>query len=286
MAVPREKDVATILESLRGYLQYWRSCGIDELPVSILPDLSGTKKVASRREEIHEGRNAGPSGGHLVSEIRKNESPGRRDRFPVTGQSGVLETLDQIREEIGDCTRCRLHEKRKNIVFGSGDPRADLVFVGEAPGEQEDRLGEPFVGRAGSKLTEIIEKGIGVWQNGVFVCDNLKRKDVYICNVVKCRPPDNRDPRDDEISTCLPFLIKQIRFIRPRVIVALGRIAASALLGRKVDISRERGNWHRFEGTRLMLTYHPSYLLRSGTNQVRADVWRDMISVAEELKNA
>lgn len=190
---------------------------------------------------------------------------------PTTSQAGAL-TL--IREELGDCLRCKLSSHRKNIVFGSGNPRAKLVFVGEGPGADEDEQGFPFVGRAGKKLTEIIEKGMGL----------SREKDTYICNIIKCRPPGNRDPEPDEIEACEPFLIKQLRAIRPKVIVALGKPAASTLLGRKVAITKERGTWHEFEGIKLMLTFHPSYLLRAYTLENRRAVQSDMNKVLDELR--
>lgn len=181
--------------------------------------------------------------------------------------------LAQVREELGDCTRCKLSQDRKNIVFGSGNPQADLVFVGEGPGADEDEQGLPFVGRAGKKLTEIIEKGM-----------NLDReKDTYICNIVKCRPPGNRDPEKEEIVACNPFLIQQLKAIQPKVVVALGKPAASTLLGRNVPITKERGTWHDYEGFKLMLTLHPAYLLRAYTIENRKAVHDDMKKVLKEL---
>ena len=184
-----------------------------------------------------------------------------------------MKTLIQVKDELGDCTRCKLSQGRKNIVFGSGNPKADLVFVGEGPGADEDEQGLPFVGRAGKKLTEIIEKGM-----------NLNReKDTYICNIVKCRPPGNRDPEKDEIEACNPFLLQQLKAIQPKVVVALGKPAASTLLGRNVPITKERGTWHDYEGFKLMLTFHPAYLLRAYTIENRKAVHNDMKMVLKEL---
>lgn len=184
-----------------------------------------------------------------------------------------MKTLMQVKDELGDCTRCKLSQGRKNIVFGSGNPKADLVFVGEGPGADEDEQGLPFVGRAGKKLTEIIEKGM-----------NLNReKDTYICNIVKCRPPGNRDPEKDEIKACNPFLLQQLKSIQPKVVVALGKPAASTLLGRNVPITKERGTWHDYEGFKLMLTFHPAYLLRAYTIENRKAVHDDMKMVLKEL---
>ena len=188
-------------------------------------------------------------------------------------ESGQIKTLTQVREELGDCTRCKLSNGRKNIVFGSGNPNADLVFVGEGPGADEDEQGLPFVGRAGKKLTEIIEKGM-----------NLNReKDTYICNIVKCRPPGNRDPEKEEIEACNPFLLQQLKAIQPKVVVALGKPAASTLLGRNVPITKERGTWHEYEGFKLMLTLHPAYLLRAYTVENRKAVHSDMKMVLKDI---
>ncbi len=187
---------------------------------------------------------------------------------------GQIAGLAAVREELGDCQRCKLCETRQTIVFGSGNPNADLVFVGEGPGADEDAQGLPFVGRAGKKLTEIIEKGM--------LLD--REKDTYICNIVKCRPPGNRDPEKDEVDACKPFLIQQLKAIRPKVIVALGKPAASTLLCRTVPITKDRGTWHEFEGIKLMLTYHPAYLLRAYTLENRRAVHEDMQKVMEALK--
>jgi DNA polymerase len=176
-----------------------------------------------------------------------------------------------VRAELGDCRRCGLCEKRKQIVFGEGAPDARVVFVGEGPGEEEDKSGRPFVGRAGELLTKMIE-AVG-W----------KREDVYICNIVKCRPPGNRDPLPDEVSTCQPFLEAQIRAIAPKVIVTLGKPAISALLGRTVAITKLRGQWQEFQGVPVMPTYHPAYLLRNYTRETRQAVWDDLRAAKERV---
>jgi uracil-DNA glycosylase len=179
-------------------------------------------------------------------------------------------TLDELSAFIGDCKRCKLAPLRTHLVFGVGNPDADLMFVGEAPGADEDARGEPFVGRAGQLLTDIIERGMG-----------LKRADVYICNVIKCRPPDNRNPEPDEVATCEPFLMRQIDLVRPRAIVALGTFAVQALLKVKTPISRLRGNWHEVRGVKLMPTFHPAYLLRSPGE--KRWVWQDIQEVMKLL---
>ena len=171
-------------------------------------------------------------------------------------------TLDGVRQELGECTRCKLHAGRKQIVFGVGNPNASLVFVGEAPGADEDAQGEPFVGRAGQLLTKIIE------------AMGLKRDDVYICNIIKCRPPNNRTPEADEILACQPFLLKQLEAIRPKFICALGAPAAQTLLQTKESISRLRGKFFDFHGIRLLPTFHPAFLLRNPSE--KKTVWEDM----------
>jgi|CZKC01.1.fsa_nt_gi DNA polymerase len=179
------------------------------------------------------------------------------------------DTLERIRADIGDCTRCRLCEQRNKIVFGSGSVKADLVFVGEGPGRDEDLQGLPFVGRAGKLLTQMIE------------AMGLTRDSVYIANVVKCRPPQNRPPEKDEVATCIPFLLRQIEVIHPKVIVCLGNIAAQNLLGTMKSISHFRGQWFDFRGMQLLATYHPAYLLRNPA--AKSDVWKDLQKVMAAL---
>jgi DNA polymerase len=186
-------------------------------------------------------------------------------------QLGERPSLAQIREVIGDCTRCKLHRQgRTQIVFGVGNPSADLMFVGEGPGADEDRQGEPFVGKAGQLLTKIIEAGMG-----------MKRSDVYIANVVKCRPPNNRDPELDEIDACEPFLRAQIRTIGPKVIITLGKHASHAVLKTTTPITRLRGRWSEYDGIPVMPTYHPAYLLRNPAEK-RA-VWEDVQEVLRKM---
>ncbi|HZH16298.1 MAG TPA: uracil-DNA glycosylase [Archangium sp.] len=178
---------------------------------------------------------------------------------------GERPTLDEIRRELGDCQRCKLCSGRKNIVFGSGNPRAELVFVGEGPGADEDAQGVPFVGAAGQLLTKMIE------------AMGYRRDDVYICNVVKCRPPGNRNPEPDEVTACEPFLRSQLRAVQPKVIVALGKFAAQTLLRDTTAITKMRGNWREYEGIKLMPTFHPAYLLRQPAEKKKA--WEDLQQV-------
>ncbi len=179
-------------------------------------------------------------------------------------------TLAALREAIGDCRRCKLAPHRTHLVFGVGNPRARLVFVGEGPGQEEDLQGEPFVGRAGQLLTEIITRGM-----------RLRREDVYICNVVKCRPPNNRNPEPDEVAACEPFLRRQLELIGPEVIVALGKFAAQTLLRTKTPITKLRGVWADYHGIRLMPTFHPAYLLRNPAD--KRLVWEDIQQVMRVL---
>jgi uracil-DNA glycosylase family 4 len=180
-------------------------------------------------------------------------------------QRSTVESLEDIRADLGDCTRCKLHQGRKNIVFGAGDDTARLVFVGEGPGAEEDRQGVPFVGAAGDLLTRIID------------AMKLSRDTVYICNIVKCRPPKNRNPEPDEIDTCIPFLKRQLTAIKPDLIVTLGKVAAHSLLGTDTYISRLRGRFHDWQGIPVMPTYHPAYLLRNPEH--KRHVWEDMKQV-------
>lgn len=180
------------------------------------------------------------------------------------------ETLDQIRADLGDCTRCRLHKGRTNLVFGVGTPQAKVVFVGEGPGADEDAQGIPFVGRAGQLLTQMIENTAS--KEGI----PLKRADVYICNVVKCRPPENRTPERDEMETCSPFLFRQLESIRPKAICVLGSTAAKALLATSTGITQLRGKWHDWRGIPVMATYHPSFLLRGYNQAGKREAWEDL----------
>jgi len=180
------------------------------------------------------------------------------------------DTLEQIRADLGDCTRCKLSQKRTNIVFGEGSPTAKLMFVGEGPGENEDLEGRPFVGKAGQLLDKIVE------------AMGYKRSDVYIANVVKCRPPGNRAPEPDEAGTCSPFLFRQIDTIKPEVIVALGGTALKNLFGEGAKITKMRGNWTEFRGVPVMPTFHPAYLLRNP--DAKRDVWEDMKKVKTVLE--
>jgi DNA polymerase len=183
------------------------------------------------------------------------------------------DTLDKIAAELVGCTRCRLSQGRKNIVFGVGNPQSPLVFVGEGPGEDEDIQGIPFVGRAGQLLTQMIENTAR--KEGI----QILRKDIYICNVVKCRPPNNRTPEADEMEVCGQFLARQLEVIRPKAICSLGGTATRALLGKKEGVTKLRGQWHKWRDIPVMVTYHPSYLLRSVNPAAKREAWEDLKKV-------
>jgi DNA polymerase len=196
----------------------------------------------------------------------------QQNETPLTFSKNAAEALAAIRADIGDCMRCKLHTLgRTQVVFGVGNPDADLMFVGEAPGADEDVQGIPFVGRAGQLLTKIIE-AIG-----------LTRDDVYIANIIKCRPPQNRNPEPDEVATCEPFLFRQIDIIKPKIIVALGKYAAQTLLQTETPISRLRGQQFDYRGARLIPTFHPAYLLRNPSS--KREVWEDMKLVKRLLNS-
>lgn len=234
-------------EAVRGlgnYLRFCREMGLEELPAArpekTVMEPSGEKRAMSLPLDARSG-----------------------------GDSPVM-SLPEIREELGDCRRCKLCEERNSIVFGEGNPDARLVFVGEGPGRDEDAQGRPFVGRAGQLLTKIIK------------AMKLEREDVYICNVVKCRPPGNRNPEPDEVASCEPFLAKQIRSINPEVVVCLGSVATGLLLKLKnFRMGQLRGTFHNYENSKLMVTYHPAALLRNPA--FKKPVWEDMKLVMKEL---
>jgi len=203
--------------------------------------------------------------GQKEAPLEKQTKPFSKDLLPVAEKL----TLEEVRVQLGDCTRCKLHLHRTHLVFGVGNPKAELIFVGEGPGRDEDLQGEPFVGAAGKLLDDIIES-IG-----------LSRDEVYICNVVKCRPPNNRNPEPDEIETCQPFLFAQIACVAPKLICTLGKFAAQTLLKVETPISVLRGRFSQFKGIPVMPTYHPAYLLRNPS--AKKEVWQDMKQVHAEL---
>ncbi len=236
-------------EQIRDYLKYYRDLGIETiyrvapetvpaptpLPPPVLSVMAQTKPIS------------------LPPEIAPNG-----------------DTLAKIREDIGDCKRCPLCEARNKIVFGAGNEKSPLVFVGEGPGADEDEQGLPFVGRAGQLLTQMIENTAA--REGI----PLKREDVYICNVVKCRPPDNRTPSPDEMEICGQFLFRQLMTLKPKAICVLGATAMKALLNTKEGITKSRGQWQKWRDIPVMITYHPSYLLRQYNAQAKREAWEDL----------
>lgn len=254
-------DKRLLLDSIRDYIAQIREEGMEGLPLGARPTAPRPAPIATpppSRAEIPASAARAPIAAPAAEMF---------SRYPGLEQTADLEAL---RAFIGDCKRCKLYSGRTNLVFGVGNPDADLMFVGEGPGADEDARGEPFVGRAGQLLTEIIERGMGI-----------RRSDVYICNVVKCRPPDNRNPEPDEVAACEPFLFRQIDLVKPKVIVGLGTFAVQCLLKVKTPISKLRGNWHEMRGIRMMPTFHPAYLLRNpGDKRL---VWQDIQEVMKVL---
>jgi uracil-DNA glycosylase family 4 len=237
-----EAEIREIFLHMRGLLKSYQEIGLGTPPLST--DVASTLTA--------DESNIVPSGIRCAAKAEED-----------SGRAPELASLESVREYIGNCQRCKLHRSRTHLVFGEGSPDARLVFVGEGPGHDEDMAGRPFVGESGMLLTRIIENGMG-----------LTRKEVYICNVVKCHPPKNRDPEKDEIEACIPFLKHQLRIIGPEVICSLGRIATQAFLGKDFKISLERGKWHSYAGIPLMPTFHPAYLLRN--QSAKRHVWEDI----------
>jgi DNA polymerase len=247
--VERGDDLRDELRSLVGAMRDHISVGRDSFnPVSRLTLKGNAVPRGTEERQLN-----------FIEKTAKEPSGARRIPLSLAG----------VREELGECTRCPLHRTRKNLVFGEGSVKAKLVFVGEAPGEEEDNQGRPFVGRAGQLLTRII---------GAM---GLARGDVYICNILKCRPPGNRNPKEEEITTCEPFLLKQIEALNPEIICALGTFAAKTLLRTEAPISSIRGKFHDYHGRRLMPTYHPAYLLRNP--DAKKLVWEDVQKIMKVL---
>jgi uracil-DNA glycosylase family 4 len=283
-----EDDLQDWLGSARALLAEWVEEGVDGFSVAAAGSSAETGESATPRPEP--AVPTGPTARHSsAGDVSQRIGPSNRgaamtDRAPEANPETPVAsapdwtqrpTLEIVRETLGACQRCGLCSGRTNIVFGDGNPDADILFVGEGPGENEDLQGLPFVGRAGELLTQMIEKGMGI-----------PRSQVYICNIVKCRPPNNRNPLPPEVAACRPFLDGQIAAVQPRVIVSLGKPAASLLLGRDVAITRVRGQWHEYRGTPLMPTLHPAYVLRQYTPENRRAVWEDLMAALERSRQA
>jgi uracil-DNA glycosylase family 4 len=266
-----ERIPAALQEKLTRRLMFYQDIGIQLFYRDRFP-----QQVASATEEIPLPKPVYKTQ-FLKPVVETRPTPSKLDRFSAASGPSLFEainkiaddTLPKIRTDLGDCTRCKLHRGRTKLVFGDGNPKAELVFVGEGPGRDEDAQGLPFVGRAGKLLTQMIE------------AMGLQRQDVYICNVVKCRPPENRTPEKDEVETCSPFLLRQLDAISPKVIVCLGSVAAQTLLETNRGISHFRGEWLDFRGRKLMATYHPAYLLRNPS--AKGEVWKDLQKVMAVL---
>jgi uracil-DNA glycosylase family 4 len=280
---PLAPDRAILLASLRDYLEQLREEGIDGLPAenpSAMLTSAQMAEVAASAAKKPPGMAESPDQGKRTA--KHDERADQSGSLPASATATTIEfsyrypdlektrDLEMLRDYIGACTRCKLAPLRTNLVFGVGNPSAELMFVGEAPGADEDLQGEPFVGRAGQLLTDIIERGMGI-----------SRSDVYICNVIKCRPPENRNPEADEVSTCEPFLFRQIDLVRPKAIVGLGTFAVQALLKVKTPIGKLRGKWHEVRGIKMMPTFHPAYLLRNPAD--KRLVWADIQEVMKFL---
>jgi len=272
-------------QALRQYLEFYRDLGFEELFVT--PTEIESETPSALPIESSSAADPAVSAPHASAQAPTPAEPAppiavqspaaapEADPYPAKDPSpeGQLSPLQVIQEDIGECTRCRLHKGRKTIVFGSGNPNAKLVFIGEGPGADEDEQGLPFVGRAGQLLTRMIDgtcERIGL---------PIRRPDVYICNVVKCRPPDNRAPELDEMEVCGQFLFRQVKAIQPKAICVLGGTAAKALLRPGVGITKLRGNWTEWGGIRVMPTYHPSYLLRGYNPQGKRQAFDDLKEV-------
>ncbi len=251
-------ELAAVAGEAVRHLEWLRDAGVAEVPVPGRPPPSPTAT-----------RTPTTAGAPPSSTAPSPASVGAPSRYALADKGCGSPELLAVRERLGECTRCNLAGGRKKMVFGVGNPRAELMFVGEGPGGDEDLQGEPFVGRAGQLLTRMIE------------AMGFARSEVYIANVVKCRPPENRDPQPDEIEACEPFLKAQIDAIRPRVIVALGRFAVQTLLRDGSPIGRQRGRWREYQGVRCMPTFHPAYLLRSPDEKGKA--WEDLKLVMREF---
>jgi DNA polymerase len=259
------KELLELLADIRTHLEFQQALGVRTLDVGQVPASQPAAPSAAPRPAV--APVAPKTAAAPVVPKAVPETPVAKKPEAVRT---TFSTLEEVREEIGDCQRCKLHKGRNTIVFGEGDPKAVLLFVGEGPGFEEDQQGRPFVGAAGQLLTDIIEKGM-----------KLKRADVYICNIVKCRPPGNRNPEPDEVDACIGFVKQQIAVIKPKVIVTLGNVPTQNLLGTKQGITKLRGTWQEYDGIPVMPTFHPSYLLRSPSE--KKWVWADIQQVLKKL---
>jgi len=262
-------------DDLRAHLRFFRDLGVRELYLDSPAEPSGGRPASAADPREKSPKSSPEPSPDPAPELQPeySDAVSAPQPAPEARKADSAEQLRLIRENIGDCTRCKLHEGRTQIVFGDGNPEAKLVFVGEGPGADEDAQGIPFVGRAGQLLTKMIEgtaEGEGI---------PLKRRDVYICNVVKCRPPGNRTPERDEMETCGQFLARQLDAIQPKAICVLGSTAAKALLDTTKGITKLRGEWRKWKDIPVMPTFHPSYLLRAYNKEAKRQAWEDLKKV-------
>ncbi len=286
MSEERDEAVRQVAGEVARHLTWLRDAGVREVPAPVparasRPGPGGPSAEAGRASAVEppppRPASLRPAPPPSLRPPVATPAPGpapspdqpRAATAPGAAKGTGSPALLAIRDHLGDCRRCKLHGGRTTLVFGVGDPRAELMFVGEGPGADEDLQGEPFVGKAGQLLTRMIE------------AMGFRRDQVYIANVVKCRPPENRNPEPDEIEACEPFLQRQIEAVQPKVIVALGKFAAHTLLRSAVPITRLRGTWGEYQGVKLMPTFHPAYLLRSPGEKVKA--WEDLKQVMAAL---
>lgn len=282
-----DRDHTTLQEKLHQRLRFYDDLGLGPFyrersgsgmcASSPVVETSATTSVVIEESTLPKAAKVSPAPGIAAAKSAALEVATKSLVLPVAAGASLFEasnkiagdTLLKIREDLGECTRCKLHKTRNKIVFGDGSAKAQLVFVGEGPGADEDAQGLPFVGRAGKLLTQMIE------------AMGLQRGDVYICNAVKCRPPGNRQPEKDEVDACSPYLFRQLDALQPKAIVCLGATAAQTLLQTNRSISQFRGQWMDFRGFKMMPTYHPAYLLRNPA--AKGDVWKDLQKVMAEL---
>lgn len=260
-------DVKELGSEILEHLRFYREMGVGLVAAGLQAPALTRRRPSGHDEPSAQAAASGP--GNRMSHPRVRVSAPAAGLFD--GPPPEREELEEIRADLGDCRRCKLAPGRTNIVFGAGNPRAELMFVGEAPGADEDRQGLPFVGLAGRLLTKIIE------------AIDMRREDVYICNILKCRPPGNRNPESEEIAACSPFLFRQIASVEPKVICALGTFGAQTLLRTREPISRLRGHFIDFRGAKFMATFHPAYLLRNP--QEKRKVWEDVKKIRDYLRS-
>ena len=269
------QELLALVTAMRAEIEWWRETGIEAARVASGAPLGTpqTPSLTASAPSVSSAPTPAPPTSLAIAngiDTATSDTDSAGEDFLTHSGVHASQSLPELRTVIGDCQRCKLAPHRTQIVFGVGNPNAELIFVGEAPGRDEDQQGEPFVGRAGQLLTEIIVKGM-----------KICREEVYIANIIKCRPPQNRNPEPDEIAACEPFLKRQLALIRPKAIVALGTFAAQCLLKTRTPITRLRGVWAKYQGVPLMPTFHPAYLLRNPAD--KRLVWQDIQQVMTVL---